>query len=246
VELLAGEIGIASDSKFSDCQPEERLQMHRNRSDEEFSDRSDVDLFEMLCAGDESAFLTLYRRRQGGIYRFALRMSGSEAVAEDVTQEVFMHLMRGNGNFDAARGSFQAYLFGIARNQVLRRIERDRAYLPISHDDDELDGPTITGSVNSKNLIAAHDPLVDLTRQETIDSVRQAVLSLPTHYREAVVLCDLHEMSYLEAAEVLGCAVGTIRSRLHRARGLLVERLRGLSDDGEVRLRNSETVQCFV
>jgi RNA polymerase sigma-70 factor (ECF subfamily) len=220
--------------------------MHRNRSEEEFPDRSDADLFTMLCAGDESAFLTLYRRRQGGIYRFALRMSGSEAVAEDVTQEVFMHLMRGNGNFDPARGSFQSYLFGIARNQVLRRIERDRAYLPISHDDDEQDGPTMTGSVNSKNLIATHDPLIDLTRQETIDSVRQAVLSLPTHYREAVVLCDLHEMSYLEAAEVLGCAVGTIRSRLHRARGLLVERLREVNNDGEVQLRNSETVQCIV
>src|SRR6266542_6610022 len=86
---------------------------------------SDDELVTLLRAGDEIAFVTLYRRRQGGIYRFALRMSGSESIAEDVTQEVFMHLMRGNGNFDATRGSIQAYLFGIARNQVLRRIERD-------------------------------------------------------------------------------------------------------------------------
>jgi len=220
--------------------------MHTNRSDEELLDRSDADLFEMLRAGDETAFLTLYRRRQGGIYRFALRMSGSEAVAEDVTQEVFMHLMRGNGNFDAARGSFQAYLFGIARNQVLRRIERDRAYLPISHDDDEQEAAAMVGSANSKSLIAAHDPLGDVTRQETIEAVRQAVLSLPAHYREVVVLCDLHEMSYLEAAEVLGCAIGTVRSRLHRARAILAQRLRGLSEDTKVELRNSETIQCFV
>ncbi len=190
--------------------------------------------------GDENAFVALYRRRQAGIYRFALRMSGSESVAEDVAQEVFMHLMSGNGNFDATRGSFQAYLFGIARNQVLRRIERDRAYLPINGDEDEHDSPTPEG------LIVTHNPLMDLTRRETIDSVRQAVLGLPAHYREAVVLCDLHEMSYLEAAQVLDCAVGTVRSRLHRARAILVQRLRGLNAGSEAELHKTETAECFV
>src|SRR5262249_7216459 len=152
------------------------------------------------------------------IYRFALRMSGSESVAEDVTQEVFMHLMRGNGNFDSSRGSFQAYLFGIARNQVLRRIERDRAYLPICGDEEDQESPLARGL--PEGLIVTHSPLMDLTRRETIDSVRQAVLGLPAHYREVVVLCDLHEMSYVETAEVLGCAIGTVRSRLHRARAI--------------------------
>ena len=70
------------------------------------------------------------------------------------------------------------------------------------------------------------DPLDELTRSELIEGVRQAVLALPQHYRETVVLCDLHELSYQETAAVLGCAVGTVRSRLHRARALLVERLR--------------------
>ncbi|MEO6725758.1 MAG: RNA polymerase sigma factor [Blastocatellia bacterium] len=206
------------------------------------TNRSDTDLLEMLRVGDESAFVALYRRRQSGIYRFALRMSGSESIAEDVTQEVFMHLMRGNGNFDATRGSIQSYLFGIARNQVLRRIERERAYFPITQDDEDT-SPAIA---NSKCLIATHDPLGDLTRRETIDSVRQAVLALPAHYREVVVLCDLHEMSYQEAAEVLGCAIGTVRSRLHRARAILVERLRALNADAEVELCSTETAQCFV
>lgn len=206
--------------------------MHTNQSDEE--------LLGLLREGDENAFVALYRRRQGGIYRFALRMSGSESVAEDVTQEVFMHLMRGNGNFDAARGSFQAYLFGIARNQVLRRIERDRAYLPISSDEEDHDSPMPEG------LIVTHNPLMDLTRRETIESVRQAVLGLPAHYREAVVLCDLHEMSYLEAAQVLDCAIGTVRSRLHRARAILVQRLRSVNAGSNVELRKTETAECFV
>jgi len=107
-----------------------------------------------------------------------------------------------------------SYLFGIARNQVLRRIEKDRFLTPIV--DDQSDD----------NLVSLTDPLSDLTRRETIESVRQAVLALPVHYREVVVLCDLHEMSYVDAAEALGCALGTVRSRLHRARALLVEKLR--------------------
>ena len=205
------------------------------------TNRSDADLLDMLRVGDESAFVALYRRRQPGIYRFALRMSGSASIAEDVTQEVFMHLMHGNGNFDATRGSIQSYLFGIARNQVLRRIERERGFFPIAQDDE-------TDSRAAEILTAPHNPLVDLTRRETIESVRQAVLALPAHYREVVVLCDLHEMSYLEAAEVLGCAIGTVRSRLHRARTILVEKLRALNANAEVEVevQTTEPAQCFV
>lgn len=204
---------------------------------------SDEELLGLLRTGDENAFVALYRRRQGGIYRFALRMSGSESIAEDVTQEVFMDLMRDNRNFDATRGSFQSYLFGMARNQVRRRIERDRAYLPFNsfRDDEDEYEPLLP-----EGLIATQDPLGDLTQRETIDSVRQAVLALPPHYREAVVLCDLHEMSYLEAAEILGCAIGTVRSRLHRARAILVTRLRETHTETKAAQCDSETIQCFV
>lgn len=191
--------------------------MHSNVSDDE--------LLNQMRAGDESAFVALYRRKQAVIYRFALRMSGSESVAEDVVQEVFLHLVRGNGKFDSARGSFQSYLFGIARNQVLRRLERDRSFRLVSIDDDSEEG---TGAPLSEALVVSGDLLGDLTRRETIESVRQAVLALPAHYREVVVLCDLHELSYQEAAEILDCAIGTVRSRLHRARTILVERLQTL------------------
>jgi len=196
---------------------------------------SDDELLTLLRAGDESAFVTLYRRRQGPIYRFALRMSGSEAIAEDVTQEVFMTLMCSDGNYDPSRGSFSAYLFGVARNQVLRRLEKDRFLSPIYEDAEDQDSSTPEG------LIALADPLGDLTRKEMIASVRQAVLALPPHYREVVVLCDLHEMSYADASAALGCAVGTVRSRLHRARALLVEKLRA-HQATEV----GEASKCFV
>ena len=200
---------------------------------------SDNELLRLMLAGDESAFVTLYRRRQGGIYRFALQMSGSEAVAEDVTQEVFMVLMGEAGNYDPMKGSLSAYLYGIARNHVLRALSRDRSFVSIGEGYEE-DGETA-----HTQLIAQDDPLGDLTRGETIESVRQAVTALPAHYREVVVLCDLHEMSYAEAAQVLGCAVGTIRSRLHRARSLLIEKLRATGDQGKTSTIVN-TARCFA
>jgi len=182
---------------------------------------TDAELLRLMLAGEEEAFTALYRRRQGGVYRFALQMSGSEALAEDVVQETFMVLMRDGGNFDAARGSLAAYLYGIARNHVLRAFDRERAL--VRFDDGAEDGLDPT----HENLVARPDPLGDLTRAESVEKLRQAVLALPAHYREVVVLCELHEMSYAEAAGALGCAVGTVRSRLHRARAMLAEKLRG-------------------
>ena len=200
---------------------------------------SDNELLRLMMAGDEDAFTSLYRRRQGGIYRFALQMSGSESVAEDVTQEVFMVLMREAQNYDSARGSLSAYLYGIARNHVLRRLEKERAYVQII--DEAEDGAEHA----AEQLVAQDDPLGNLTRNEMIEAVRQAVLALPAHYREVVVLCDLHEMSYAEAAGVLGCAVGTVRSRLHRARSLLIEKLRPNCAAG-ASPRNIKAARCFA
>jgi RNA polymerase sigma-70 factor (ECF subfamily) len=183
--------------------------------------QTDADLLRLMLAGDEEAFTALYRRRQGGVYRFALQMSGSEAVAEDVVQETFMVLIRDGGNFDAARGSLAAYLYGIARNHVLRAFDRERALVRFDDEAGEGSDPP------HENLVARPDPLGDLTRAESVEKLRQAVLALPPHYREVVVLCELHEMSYQEAADALGCAVGTVRSRLHRARAMLAEKMRG-------------------
>lgn len=176
-----------------------------------FLNQTDDSLLRLATGGQEDAFVELYRRRQTQIYKFALHMSGSAAVAEEVTQEVFMSLIRNANGFDAARGSLAGYLYGIARNHVLRMLERDRPYVAI-----EDDTPVSTGET----------PLGDLTRSETIESVRQAVLSLPPNYREAVVLCDLQEISYADAAGLLDVPVGTVRSRLSRGRAMLVDKLR--------------------
>ena len=199
---------------------------------------SDDDLLRQMIAGDEDAFTELYRRRQGGVYRFALNMSGSEAIAEDVTQEVFIVLIREANNYDPRRGSLAAYLYGISRNHVLRRLERERLFVPFA------DGSPDEEQSTPATLIAQGDPLGDLTRNEMIEAVRGAVLALPAHYREVVVLCDLHEMSYAEAADVIGCAVGTVRSRLHRARAMLIERLRAMKEGETAHAINP--ARCFA
>jgi RNA polymerase sigma-70 factor, ECF subfamily len=179
----------------------------------------DEELLRLTRAGDESAFTLLYRRHQAGIYRFALQMSADKSVADDVTQEVFLALIHDSSRFDVNRGSLSSYLYGVARNQVRRHLDRGRLQVP-------LDGDSGDETFPVESIVATGDPLGDLTRSENLSALRQAILTLPLHYREVVALCDLEELSYEEAAGCIGCAVGTIRSRLHRAHSLLVQKLR--------------------
>jgi RNA polymerase sigma-70 factor (ECF subfamily) len=202
------------------------------------TDPTDSELLQLMLAGEEEALTTLYRRRQGGIYRFALQMCGSQALAEDVTQEVFIVLIRDGQTFDPDRGSLNGFLMGVARNLLLRRLQRERFYAPLEEDSDDQ-------ATTQKLFPTTGGPLEDFSRTETITSVRAAVLALPERYREVVVLCDLQEMSYVEAAEVLSCAVGTVRSRLHRARALLIEKLRPAREE-ETASTTAKSARCFA
>ncbi len=190
-----------------------------------------------MLAGDEAALAELYRRLQGGVYRFALQMSGSSPLAEDVTQEVFMALMRDGTTYDSARGPLNWFLLGIARNLVRQRLRRERFYAAQAGDSS---GRSLVGE-----LPIVNDPLDELSRTETIEVVRRAVLSLPPRYREVVVLCELQELSYAEAAGVLGCAIGTVRSRLHRARALLIEKMQP-AREAESTADGVKTARCFA
>jgi RNA polymerase sigma-70 factor (ECF subfamily) len=195
---------------------------------------SDIELLRSMQAGDEQAFGLLYHRRQAGIYRFTLQMCGSKALAEDVTQEVFLVLIRGTESFDELRGSLSSFLYGIARNQLLRRLQRERFYTALEPDGSE------TELLND----TAMGPLEDIARSETVEQVRKAILSLPERYREVVVLCDMEEMSYAEAADIMGCAIGTVRSRLHRARAMLIEKLRPEKEKGSA--TEVKSARCFA
>lgn len=183
---------------------------------------SDEELLRLMLAGDRGAFAQLYQRWQAKVYRFALRLSESETMAEDVMQDVFLTLMR-EGQQYAGRGSFAAYILTITRHSTIRRLQRERRLVSLVTDEDETDE-----AMSVERMSAAHDPLSELIGNERIDAVRSAVLALPLHYREVVLLCHLHELSYAEVAAVIGCEIGTVCSRLYRARALLAERLDAL------------------
>jgi len=173
---------------------------------------SDTGLLRLCASGDEVAFTALYRRHQGAIFRFALHMSGRKEVAEEITQEVFLLLIRQPRQYQPDRGSLEAFLIGIARNQ-LRRHSNDRRLAEFHFDE------TTVPAASSGALFD------DCSRASEISSLQAAILTLPHRYREVIVMCDLEEKSYADAARLLGCPVGTVRSRLHRAHSILTAKI---------------------
>jgi RNA polymerase sigma-70 factor, ECF subfamily len=173
---------------------------------------NEATLLTRASEGDEAAFGQLYARYQRQIFHYAARMCGI-AAGDDVVQETFLAVLRQGGRFDPAKGTVGAYLYGIARHHVIKRLDRQ--------------GLTISEPVEmAADTAAPQDtPLETMDRERTIGVVRQAVQSLPPAYREVVALCDLEEMDYATVAQVIQCPIGTVRSRLHRARGLLMKKL---------------------
>lgn len=179
--------------------------------------QAELALLARMKQGEEAAFVALYRRHRDAVYRFALLYCGTSAAAADVTQDTFLHLMARAEQFDPARGSVCAWLCGIARN-LARKLAgvREEATDPADLDDD-------ASLVESR---IDHDgPLERVLRTEAAEQVRRAVASIAPHYRDVLILCELGELSYAEAAQVCGIDIGTVRSRLSRARAQLSQRL---------------------
>jgi len=178
-------------------------------------------LLERVRQGDEQAFSQLYARHQSAIYRYAMHMCGA-AAADDVVQDTFVALLRHPAKYDPSRGAVVNYLFGIARHHVSRRLaargtETPLDRFPLDGDGDDGDGVSATASVET--------PFEALSRGELVTHVRNAIEALPPAYREAVVLCELQDMDYANAAAIMRCPIGTVRSRLHRAKAMLMTKL---------------------
>jgi len=190
----------------------------------DYSQMDDGALLSQMLDGDEEAVVELYRRRQAGLYRFALRMTGSPAAAEDAVQETFLVLMRRAASYAPERGSVSAFLYGIARNCVLRGLERSGDLLAVG--DEEMKTRIERRAADRRETDPDSAADVCLSREQEVAALRRAILTLPENYRAAVILCDLDELRYEEAAAAIGCAIGTVRSRLHRGRAMLMERMR--------------------
>jgi RNA polymerase sigma-70 factor (ECF subfamily) len=174
--------------------------------------QSDEELIAAVAAGDREAFGALYGRRRPDVYRFALHMTGVPATAEDVAQDVFLTVIHEAARYTPGRSGVVAWLLGIARNPARRRLSARR------HE-------PMPAAGNEPVVIA--DPVDGIVRGQEVEALRQALGSLPLAYREAVVLCDLQELTYQDAAVAAGCAIGTVRSRLHRGRQILAAKMRG-------------------
>ena len=182
--------------------------------------RDDAALLERARRGDEDAFSELFSRHQRAVFRYAVYMCGPDA-ADDVVQDTFMNVLLKPGRYDASKGAVISYLLGAARHLMLRRLSRSR-----SSSMEEF-----TEDLNVEGSVERETPLEDFVRQETIEVVRAAVQSLPPAHREVIVLCELEEMDYVEAASVMQCPLGTVRSRLNRARALLSRKLGGVTPE---------------
>jgi RNA polymerase sigma-70 factor (ECF subfamily) len=169
----------------------------------------DVRLLDRMRCGDKAAFLQIYERHKAGVFRFAFRLLGSPENAEDVTQECFISLMRCPTRFDARKASLRTYLYSAARNLAFKRFRDVEGEVPLEGRNDG-ESPSSSG------------PLHVLLAEELSAEVQKAISGLAPFQREAVILFEYEGQSLAEIAAITGADVGTVKSRLRRAR----ERLR--------------------
>jgi RNA polymerase sigma-70 factor, ECF subfamily len=176
------------------------------------SDATDYDLLRRAAGGERQAFELVYRRYHQVVYRYARAMTSRADAAEDVTQEVFIALIKELPRYDPARAEFTTYLYGIARNLSRDRWRRAQRRLSLE-------------SISLERRRTTDDPFHLLERAQAAAQVHRALRALPLRYREVIILCDLHGLAYAEAALVVRSSVSAVRARLHRARHLLRRKL---------------------
>jgi RNA polymerase sigma-70 factor, ECF subfamily len=167
-----------------------------------------------IAAGDRDALAHVYRRESGRVYRYALAMTHNADMASDATQDTFMSFSSNPSGFDATRGTLQGYLVGITRHWVLSAWNADKRFVDAAPEDvaEPLD---------------EHDPSGLLIEQQSAEQLMQALAQLPPVFREAIVLVELQEYSYVDAAALAGIELNTLRTRVFRAKQKLAALLRG-------------------
>jgi RNA polymerase sigma-70 factor, ECF subfamily len=181
------------------------------------SSLADQELLAAAARGDQAAFSRLYQRYRNRVYGFAYRMLGTQEVAEDVTHEAFLLLIRQPERYQAGRGSLLTFLCAVARNHIYQHLRRQERYAP----------ERVETSDEYEEAGAKHsfDPLSDLLERELAEQVEAALAELPVTQREAVTLREYQELSYEEIATVVGADTNVVKARLYRARQALAKRL---------------------
>ena len=178
-------------------------------SDVPASTMTDGNLLQAAARGDEAAFRLLYERHREVVFRFAYRMLQSIELAEEITHDCFLSLLKKPSRFEAGRASLKTYLCAAARNQAIKHLQREKTFDELSNE--------LPGSEN-------WNPLKQVIGAELSAVVRNAVAALPPLQREAVILFEYEDLSLAEVALIVNADVGTVKSRLQRGR----EKLRQL------------------
>lgn len=187
------------------------------RSPEPVDTTTDDALLARIRAGDAVALATVYRRHSAAVYRFACLHAPSRDAAADATQETFLWLATQSATgFDASRSSLAAFLCGVARNHALRIRAASARF-------DEL--PDDPPSAADADADTVSDALAHLLARERGDALLAALATLGAEHREVVALIEFEEFSYADAAAIIGCPLGTVRSRLSRAKEALRQRI---------------------
>lgn len=179
----------------------------------------ETDLMGRLATGDRQALDLIYRAEAAEVYRFALAMSGNPAWAADAVQDAFVHLAEKPQGYDRNQGPLRAYLCGIARYKLLARWRESSGIKTIADDEPGEDEDTLPDTPH------IHSPEADLARSQDTQALWRAIARLPWVFREALVLVDIQERTYIEAAQIAGVEINTLRTRLHRARKRLADML---------------------
>jgi RNA polymerase sigma-70 factor (ECF subfamily) len=178
----------------------------------------DSECMARLAAGDASAVRDLYQRHGRALLRFSSAMCRSRQAAEDMVHDTFVALLREPVSFDPTQGTVFGYLCGVLRHRVSRHFRQAKRWVALDTEND----------ASPAHATDAHGPADEVARSEVTAAFRRAMLELPLPHREVIALCDLEELPYATVAGILDCPVGTVRSRLHRARALLTIRLASL------------------
>ena len=187
----------------------------------------DAALVDRARAGEAAAFETLVKRHQAAAFALAYQMVRHREDAQDIAQEAFVRVFRGLRDFQG-QAAFKTWLHRIVVNLALDALRRRSRHPGASYDDAREPGEEAREEVGTR---PDEDPDRALEAREAGEAIRMALEELPAPQRAALLLREVEGLSYQEIAEVLGCAVGTVMSRLHYARRRLQERLRPLLEE---------------
>lgn len=167
----------------------------------------------------EQEFEALYTRSQRRAYNLAYRLTGNAAEAEDITQDAFVRAWSNFEKYDDAR-PFEGWLFRIITNRVIDMRRRQKR-VPMYSLDAPIQGDTEGQPLRHEFAAPEANPEEALLNSELAEPLQKALSHLPEDYQKAIFMCDVDGRSYQEIAEEMGCAIGTVRSRIHRARVIL-------------------------